>query len=177
MATNYDNFEAAGALTGTEVIPLGQGSKMVKTTAQAIANLGGGGGGQKLMLNIFNPSGGTVANGGTNYIGAGRTIGTVANINKIYFTESFTITKASLTANTAVGQGGTDEAWSVYIRLNNTTDYLISTLGVAADSRHFFNNAMTVPIVSGDYIEIKMVNPTWISAPGGPIFTGYLILI
>lgn len=43
--TKISELDAAAALTGAEIVPVVQGGDTVRTTAQAIADLGGGGGG------------------------------------------------------------------------------------------------------------------------------------
>lgn len=42
MATKISELVAAGALSGTELVPVVQSGSTVRTTAQAMANLGGG---------------------------------------------------------------------------------------------------------------------------------------
>lgn len=54
--TKISNLSAAGALTGTEPVPIVQGGVTVKTTTQDIANLGGGGGGLTLPTFSITPS-------------------------------------------------------------------------------------------------------------------------
>lgn len=115
------------------------------------------------------------ADGATAYFGnMPKAPTTTANISKIYFRENGTITHAEIYNYS--GTAGTNEAWSLYIRKNNTTDYLIATVSSATNERVFSNTAMSIPIVSGDYVEIKMVNPTWVTNPLTCIFGGYLVL-
>lgn len=80
----------------------------------------------------------------------------------------------------AISVVGTNENWSLYIRVNNTTDYLIATVGAATAGRVFSNTAMNggagILLVAGDYIEIKMVNPTWATNPTNIVFGGNLYL-
>jgi hypothetical protein len=47
-------FPAAGALGGTEIVPVVTGGVNKRTTTQAIANLGGGGGGSSSLIQIAN---------------------------------------------------------------------------------------------------------------------------
>lgn len=54
--TKISNLSAAGALTGTEPVPIVQGGVTVKTTTQDIANLSGGGGGLTLPTFSITPS-------------------------------------------------------------------------------------------------------------------------
>lgn len=74
---------------------------------------------------------------------------------------------------------GTSENWSAYIRLNNTTDYLIQTVGSTADPHLWSNTSLNISVSAGDYIALKMINPTWATNPtgcyglGGTIFIEY----
>jgi hypothetical protein len=60
--------------------------------------------------------------------------------------------------------------------LNNATDTLIQTVSSASASRVFTNNALNIAVVAGDYIEIKSVNPTWVTNPLTTVFGGYLYI-
>jgi hypothetical protein len=99
---------------------------------------------------------------------------TTANISKVYIPRAGTIKRAEIYCYS--GTAGTAEAWSGYIRLNNTTDTLISTLSVNTAERRFFNTALSINVVAGDYIEIKFINPTWATNPLTTIFGGYIYI-
>lgn len=75
------------------------------------------------------------------------------------------------------GTAGTAEAWSLYVRLNNASDTLISTISAAAAERIFSNSAISIPVVVGDYIEIKSVQPLWVTNPLTTIFGGYVYIV
>ena len=70
------------------------------------------------------------------------------------------------------GTAGTAEAWQMFIRKNNTTDTLIQSLSLATQERSFVNAALNIPVIVGDYIEIKLINPTWVTNPLTTIFGG-----
>lgn len=97
-----------------------------------------------------------------------------ANISKIYIRKSGTIKIAQIYAY--AGTAGTGEAWSLYIRLNNTTDNLIATVSAATSERIFTNSSLSIAVVAGDYIEIKSVNPTWATNPLTLIYGGYIYI-
>ncbi len=99
---------------------------------------------------------------------------TTADTSKVYIPKAGTITRAEVYCYS--GTAGTSENWSLYVRLNNTTDTLIATVGAAASERVFSNNALSIAVVAGDYIEIKMVNPAWVTNPLTTIFGGYLYI-
>ena len=74
------------------------------------------------------------------------------------------------------GTAGTNEAWSLYIRVNDTTDTLIQTVSSATTERIWTNSTLSIAMAAGDYFEIKMVNPTWATNPLTSIFGGYIYL-
>jgi hypothetical protein len=99
---------------------------------------------------------------------------TTGAISKVYIPRAGNITRAEIYCYS--GTAGTAENWSGYIRLNNTTDTLIATLGVATNERRFSNTALSIAVVAGDYIEIKFINPTWATNPLTTIFGGYIYI-
>lgn len=127
---------------------------------------------------VSNPSGGyalTLDSGGainavdaTTYyfgsvIGAGFT--TTANTRRIYIPKGGTIIAANVYFLQA-GSSGTSETSTLSIRKNNTTDFTISSsITNESLSKFFSNNAMSVPVAAGDYIEMKWVTPTWATNP------------
>jgi hypothetical protein len=113
------------------------------------------------------------ADGATTYFGMlPKAPTTTANISKIYIRKTGTIKAAEIYCYS--GTAGTSEAWSLYIRLNNTTDYLIGTLSVSTNERVFTNTGLNIAVTAGDYIEVKSINPTWATNPLTTIFGGYI---
>lgn len=99
---------------------------------------------------------------------------TAAATSRMHVRRNGYIRAANIVCNS--GTAGTAESWSVYIRKNNTTDYLIATLASSAAERIFYNDALNIPVVAGDYLEIKSVNPTWATNPLTSIWGGYLLI-
>jgi hypothetical protein len=99
---------------------------------------------------------------------------TTPGISKVYIPKTGTITRAELYCYS--GTVGTNEPWSLYIRKNDAADTLIQTVNTAASERIFRNNAMGLPVAAGDYIEIKGVQPTWVTNPATTIYGGYLYI-
>ena len=99
---------------------------------------------------------------------------TSAATSKIYIRKAGTIKIAEIYCYS--GTAGTAEAWSCYIRKNNTTDTLIATLSVATSERIFSNTALSIAVIVGDYVEIKLVNPAWITNPLTSILGGYIYI-
>ncbi len=99
---------------------------------------------------------------------------TTANISKIYVRATCTIKRAEIYCYS--GTAGTNQAWSLYIRKNNTTDTLIATVSAATSERVFSNAALSIAMAANDYFEIKSVNPTWGTNPLTCIFGGYVVI-
>lgn len=101
-------------------------------------------------------------------------ITTTAGQNKIYIRKAGTLKIAEI--YTYAGTAGTAEAVSMYVRKNNTTDYLIATLSVSANERIFSNTALAIPLAVGDYIEVKCIPPIWATNPLTFICGGYIYI-
>jgi hypothetical protein len=99
---------------------------------------------------------------------------TTANVSKVYIRKAGTLKIAEIYCYS--GTAGTGEAWSLYVRKNNTTDYLIATLSVTTSERVFTNSALSITLVAGDYIELKSIQPTWVTNPLTTIYGGYLYI-
>jgi len=99
---------------------------------------------------------------------------TTANISKVYIRAAGTIKRAEIYCYS--GTAGTNEAWSLYIRKNNTTDTLIATVSAAAGERVFSNTALNISMAANDYFEIKGIQPTWATNPLTTIYGGYIYL-
>lgn len=89
---------------------------------------------------------------------------TTSGISRIYINKPGVITACTIFVYSAGSP--TAETSSVYLRLNNTTDTLISN-AVRNDGSALVltNYALNIAVVQGDYIEIKWVTPTWVTDP------------
>ena len=74
------------------------------------------------------------------------------------------------------GTAGTAEAYSYYLRINNTTEYLINTTTLATSERVFTNSTLGISVNAGDFFEIKRVHPTWATNPLTNIVGGYVLI-
>jgi len=88
---------------------------------------------------------------------------TSAGNSKIYVRATTKINRIEI--YTYSGTAGTSETWSLYIRVNNTTDYLVQSVSVNTSERIFTNSSLNISLNANDYFEIKMVNPTWVTNP------------
>jgi hypothetical protein len=104
----------------------------------------------------------------------GAAPGALSGNRIIQFPIKAVIRKAILTEYAVVA--GTNENISIYIRKNDTTDYLIQTVGSALNNRTFTNLAMNIPVTIGDVIELKMVCPAWATNPTTVIGSGMIYL-
>lgn len=124
---------------------------------------------------IWNLSAGlasTVTDGQTVYFGchAGNAPQTTADISKVYIPKTCNIKQVKILWR--AGTAGTNENISAYIRINNTTDYLIQTIGSTAQTKEFSNILLNIAVNKGDYFEIKLVYPTWATNPANVLFGG-----
>ncbi len=119
-------------------------------------------------------SGTTLTDGSTYYFGLQRALATTAAVTKVYIPKTGTITACYFT--TYASTAGTNESISMYVRLNNTTDTLVETESVAANMRVWNNAALSISVVAGDYIELKMVCPTWATNPVMVSMGGYVFI-
>ncbi len=137
-------------------------NKTISGSANTITNLK-----RSIMYftsNVFSPSDAT-----TYYLGGSEVNSpeSSAGIRRVYFPVACTI-KACIISCYKGATAGTTENVESYIRLNNTTDYTVTTTGQwtsASGSDQMTNASMTVPISAGDYIEFKIVCPTWSTNP------------
>ena len=83
----------------------------------------------------------------------------------------------SCTLNTiATSVVGTNEAWSLYIRINST-DYLVATVTTNTSGVRVFENlSLNIPYVDGDLFQMVFVNPTWSTRPQGVVSHGTVTL-
>jgi hypothetical protein len=127
-------------------------------------------------INLVAASLSSTTDGATYYFGSlsGLAPQTTANLARVYIPKAGTIKVAYVVARAATI--GTNEAWSAYIRVNNTTDYLIQTLSSTDNPRVWSNTSLSIAVSQGDYFEIKMVCPTWATNPATVAFGGVVYI-
>jgi len=116
---------------------------------------------------VFSPADAT-----TYYIGgiavASPTITPAAR--RMYIGNAVTVISASFTL-LVTSILGTSEDTTVYIRVNNTTDYTIGTIKMnSATQQVVINTSLNISLASTDYFEIKIVTPTWVTKPKNVCF-------
>jgi hypothetical protein len=117
----------------------------------------------------------SVADGATIYFGQlPKAPVTAQGTSRIYIRRAGTIRQVNVFSFS--GTAGTNEAWICNVRLNNTGDTQIASVSSATSERVWFNANLNLAVTTSDYIEVKCVNPTWVTNPLTTIFGGYLII-
>lgn len=133
---------------------------------------GGGGLGYCLHVQALTSS---PTDGATVYFGnMPKVPQTTGDRSKVYVRKAGTIKIAEIYCYS--GTAGTAEAWSLYIRKNNTTDTLIATVSAATSERVFSNTGLNIAMAANDYFEIKGVHPTWSTNPLTTIYGGHVYI-
>jgi hypothetical protein len=133
----------------------------------ASGNLANCTGGATFVRNIILPTAFSPADA-TNYFGgAGTSWQSAGGFARMYITSNCTLKKVY---GWLQGANGTNEASSMYVRVNNSSDTLISS-SIACNAistvAAFNNTSMSLSLTAGDYIEIKWTTPTWATNPTG----------
>lgn len=96
----------------------------------------------------------------------GASSSTSANGGRVKIAQSGTITACYVTAQSS-GTVGTTETSTLSIRLNNTTDTTVSSAVVLDTGVHDYSNtSLSIAVAAGDYIQLKLLTPTWATNPG-----------
>lgn len=112
--------------------------------------------------------GGNPADLTTYYLGLGQSLTAVttplrANVSiPIPISGTITACYGSIIVEGTTSAGDVE----IYLRLNNTTDYTVTTTASCASANNPFNNAsMSVAVSAGDFIAIKFVGANWSPNP------------
>lgn len=105
----------------------------------------------------------------TYYFGAHpqSTLSTTADVNRVYIPKSGTITRIYFSIFNNAGVAGSAQTVPIFLRLNNTTDYLAvnAVLNMASSTAAYNVNVSSITVSSGDYFEFKQVSPAWSPSP------------
>ena len=71
---------------------------------------------------------------------------------------------------------GTNEALSLYVRVNDTTNYLVETVSAATVNRFWRNTNLNIPITTTDTFCLQLICPTWVTNPESLRFMGILVV-
>ena len=128
------------------------------------------------VLPILAANDATLADSVTTYFGgaAGAAPSTTGGERRIYIPIAGTIKQVWVSAT--AGTAGSNEAWSMYLRKNDSADTLIETVGQAATNRAWIKSNASIAVAAGDYVEIKSVPPTWATNPADVRFGGFIVI-
>lgn len=116
------------------------------------------------------------ANSTTYYFGGQPVpLSTASGLTRLYIPVGGKIIAARI-CSWANGTAGSAQNWSLYIRLNDTSDTLIATTGVSAAIRTWVKTSLSIVVTAGDYIEIKCVTPNWGTPPTKVSFSGTIYI-
>lgn len=101
----------------------------------------------------------------TYYLGGNLLQNGTAARTSIYFPIGGTIISADFCSFVGTTTASTETS-SAWIRINNTTDTLISS-AIQQDQafERFVNSSLSISVSAGDYFEIKWTAPTWTTNP------------
>ena len=118
----------------------------------------------QLASAIVTPAATTTYYFGSNVI---STLKTTADISRFYIQAAGIIDSCYLDCFVGTTNGSAETS-SISIRLNNTTDTLVSS-SVINNSQITIasNTGLNIAVAAGDYIEIKWVTPAWAAIPVG----------
>ena len=70
---------------------------------------------------------------------------------------------------------GTNQLSTLYFRLNNTTDTIISSnIDLSSAPFSIANTSLNIPLSVGDYFELKWITPIWVTNPTNLTFSAIL---
>jgi len=106
------------------------------------------------------------ANATTYYFGAGVTgmPSTTANDYRFTIRRPGTIYAIDL-IYVVDGTLSSGQLFSTWLRINNTTDYLISSSCVMSSKVNRFSTSASISVNAGDTLEIKFTTPSWTTLP------------
>jgi hypothetical protein len=93
---------------------------------------------------------------------------------KLYIGLNGIITRAEISICTGTSASAEHLDW--YVRVNNTTDYLLYHGALTADITNISVTGLNIPIKPTDYIEIKFITPAWVTNPDN-LRAGVLLIL
>jgi len=117
----------------------------------------------------------TINASSTYYLGIpGLTITSSAAIRRVYIPQSGTIKNAQFYVKTT--NATSTENWTISIRLNNSSNTTLATVGNALTDKEFKTTSLSIAVNTGDYIEITTTTPAFVTAPGSTYIYGSIFI-
>jgi len=110
------------------------------------------------------------------YFGKVNTIPIATAVRNNVYVPCKGVIRAVVMMNASVTAVGTNEDWTMSIRVNNTTTYAIATTGAATNVRTWNNFNLNIPVNAGDFFEILTDTPAWVTAPSGTACQGVVLI-
>ena len=133
----------------------------------------GGSSGYAIQVGATSTS--TFTDGQSLFFGSpGHSVLTAGSQRRVYMPAAGIISVAYLYGRFA--NGGSGEEWPLYIRLNNTTDTLVYTHNTTNADKLWSNTGLSITVAAGDYIEMKLINPSWVTNPSSGLLNGVLYI-
>lgn len=152
--------------TGTPLAPTAvAGTNTTQVATTAFARAGGGYAIQGAVAASLAPLDATTYYFGGDYASTMATHTTYGNV-RLRIPRAGTIT--SVWWKIVVGTNGSNEAITHSIRLNDTTDTVLSaaeTYDPGANTAKDFPYTTSIAVAAGDYIALKVIAPTWATNP------------
>ena len=97
-----------------------------------------------------------------------------ANIRRVYFPTTGSIIEVVMEWFCTVGSA---DATTVALRLNNATDFALSTtLDFSVSTQFLQKTGLNIQVTPSDYFEIKLTTPAWASPPTTVYMGGYVLI-
>lgn len=100
--------------------------------------------------------------------------GTTADLAPIYVPRAGTVKAVYLSAN--AGTAGSNEAWVMNLRKNNTTNTQIASVSANTANRLWSNTGLSVAVAQGDRLEITCACPSWATNPANVRYFGTIYI-
>jgi len=101
---------------------------------------------------------------------------TISAPDRLYILKAGTIKVAYWVWWGDSGTPGSNEGISVYIRLNDSSDTLVETIGNTEYDKLFNNNSLSIAVVEGDWVIFKLVCPVWATNPPNVTYVGFIYI-
>lgn len=118
----------------------------------------------------------TTTDGQTIYFGSLASLApsTTGALASIYVPKAGSV--KSVYVNCNAGTAGSNEAWVMNLRLNNTSNTQIASVSLNTANRLWSNTSLNVPVALGDRLEIQSVQPTWATNPANVRYGGVIYI-